>query len=158
MAQQAWIQNATVRSNILFGKEFDQEKYDAVLEACALLPDFEILPAGDQTEIGEKVRVRQFIPHIPGSGQQTISDSSRNVDIKKLGTFPKTLVNTIHRGDIIYFHLFPLRILIMQLSLWKYSLSSLIECLVMNDGVYLFMNNAGNFSMAEYFPDKSSGI
>jgi len=57
VAQQAWIQNATVRSNILFGKEFDQEKYDAVLEACALLPDFEILPAGDQTEIGEKVRV-----------------------------------------------------------------------------------------------------
>ena len=55
VAQQAWIQNATVRSNILFGKELNQEKYDAVLEACALLPDLEILTAGDQTEIGEKV-------------------------------------------------------------------------------------------------------
>ncbi|KAI0238037.1 Multidrug resistance-associated protein 1 [Lamellibrachia satsuma] len=54
VAQQAWIQNATVRSNILFGKELNQEKYDAVLEACALLPDLEILTAGDQTEIGEK--------------------------------------------------------------------------------------------------------
>ena len=55
VAQQAWIQNATVRSNILFGKELNQEMYDAVLEACALLPDLEILTAGDQTEIGEKV-------------------------------------------------------------------------------------------------------
>ena len=54
VAQVAWIQNATVRSNIVFGKDFNQERYDAVLEACALLPDLEILPAGDMTEIGEK--------------------------------------------------------------------------------------------------------
>ena len=57
VAQMAWIQNATVRSNIVFGNDFDQARYDAVLEACALLPDLEILPAGDLTEIGEKVRL-----------------------------------------------------------------------------------------------------
>ena len=55
MAQQAWIQNATVRDNILFGKPFNEERYNRILDACALRPDLQILPAGDTTEIGEKV-------------------------------------------------------------------------------------------------------
>ncbi|XP_049823779.1 multidrug resistance-associated protein 1 isoform X4 [Aethina tumida] len=54
VSQQAWIQNATLRDNILFGKKFDQKIYDNVVKACALKPDFDMLPAGDQTEIGEK--------------------------------------------------------------------------------------------------------
>ncbi|KYB25508.1 putative multidrug resistance-associated protein lethal(2)03659-like Protein [Tribolium castaneum] len=54
VSQQAWIQNATLRDNILFGKSFDKSLYDKVVEACALNPDFAMLPAGDQTEIGEK--------------------------------------------------------------------------------------------------------
>lgn len=53
--QQAWIQNATLRENIIFGKPYDPEKYDKIIEACALKPDLEILPGGDMTEIGEKV-------------------------------------------------------------------------------------------------------
>lgn len=53
--QQAWIQNATVQDNILFGREKLKTWYHRVLEGCALLPDLEILPAGDATEIGEKV-------------------------------------------------------------------------------------------------------
>lgn len=52
--QQAWIQNATLKDNILFSKPFDKKHYDRVVEACALKPDLEMLPAGDQTEIGEK--------------------------------------------------------------------------------------------------------
>uniref|UniRef100_A0A8B9BKV5 ABC-type glutathione-S-conjugate transporter n=1 Tax=Anser brachyrhynchus TaxID=132585 RepID=A0A8B9BKV5_9AVES len=52
--QQAWIQNATLKDNILFGSELDEERYQQVIKACALLPDLELLPAGDQTEIGEK--------------------------------------------------------------------------------------------------------
>jgi ABC-type multidrug transport system fused ATPase/permease subunit len=52
--QQAWIQNMTVRENILFGTPFNQERYDHVVESCALLPDLAVLQAGDQTEIGEK--------------------------------------------------------------------------------------------------------
>ena len=54
--QQAWIQNATVRDNILFGKPYDEVRYKNVLHACALETDLEILPGGDMTEIGEKVR------------------------------------------------------------------------------------------------------
>ncbi|XP_056144596.1 multidrug resistance-associated protein 1-like [Lampris incognitus] len=52
--QQAWIQNATVKDNIVFGQEKMESWYHRVVEACALLPDLEILPAGDSTEIGEK--------------------------------------------------------------------------------------------------------
>lgn len=52
--QYTWIQNASLRSNILFGREYDKEWYDQVIEACALKPDLEILPNGDMTEIGER--------------------------------------------------------------------------------------------------------
>uniref|UniRef100_A0A672I1S6 ATP-binding cassette, sub-family C (CFTR/MRP), member 3 n=1 Tax=Salarias fasciatus TaxID=181472 RepID=A0A672I1S6_SALFA len=52
--QQAWIQNATLRDNILFGKPYDEQKYCCVLDACALTPDLQVLPGGDMTEIGEK--------------------------------------------------------------------------------------------------------
>uniref|UniRef100_A0A4W5KGH1 ABC-type glutathione-S-conjugate transporter n=1 Tax=Hucho hucho TaxID=62062 RepID=A0A4W5KGH1_9TELE len=52
--QQAWIQNATLRDNILFGYPLEDSRFQATLEACALGPDLELLPGGDQTEIGEK--------------------------------------------------------------------------------------------------------
>lgn len=53
--QQAWIQNSTLRNNILFGKGFDEKQYNKVVDACALKPDLAMLPGGDSTEIGEKV-------------------------------------------------------------------------------------------------------
>lgn len=52
--QYAWIQNASVRNNILFGKEMDREWYNEVIRACALQPDLDMLPNGDATEIGER--------------------------------------------------------------------------------------------------------
>uniref|UniRef100_A0A8C7NCB7 Canalicular multispecific organic anion transporter 2-like n=1 Tax=Oncorhynchus kisutch TaxID=8019 RepID=A0A8C7NCB7_ONCKI len=52
--QQAWIQNATLRDNILFGKAYNEHKYRCCLDACALTQDLEVLPGGDLTEIGEK--------------------------------------------------------------------------------------------------------
>ncbi|XP_042794789.1 ATP-binding cassette sub-family C member 10 isoform X4 [Panthera leo] len=52
--QEPWIQFATIRDNILFGKTFDAQLYQKVLEACALSDDLSVLPAGDQTEVGEK--------------------------------------------------------------------------------------------------------
>lgn len=53
-SQVPWIQHASVRDNIIFGERFDSTKYERVIEACSLKADFEILSAGDQTEIGEK--------------------------------------------------------------------------------------------------------
>lgn len=44
VAQEPWIQHATVRDNILFGKDFDSGFYQAVLEACALTADLDVSP------------------------------------------------------------------------------------------------------------------
>lgn len=55
VAQQPWIQNLTLRENVTFGKNYDKLYYNRIVEACALLKDFAILPDGDSTEIGEKV-------------------------------------------------------------------------------------------------------
>ena len=52
--QQAWIQNATVKDNIMFGAEYDAEFYAQIIKSCALEQDLAIMPAGDKTEIGEK--------------------------------------------------------------------------------------------------------
>ncbi|XP_054699047.1 multidrug resistance-associated protein 1 isoform X2 [Grus americana] len=52
--QQAWIQNASVEDNILFGKEMDEAWFNRVIDACALQPDLESFPAGRKSEIGEK--------------------------------------------------------------------------------------------------------
>ncbi|XP_060068351.1 multidrug resistance-associated protein 1-like [Ylistrum balloti] len=52
--QQAWIQNATLQDNILFGENLQQRRYDDIVDACALVSDMDMLPGGDQTEIGEK--------------------------------------------------------------------------------------------------------
>ncbi|XP_053813142.1 ATP-binding cassette sub-family C member 6 isoform X1 [Vidua chalybeata] len=52
--QQAWVLNASVEDNILFGKEMDETWFNRVTEACALHPDLETFPAGQKSEIGEK--------------------------------------------------------------------------------------------------------
>ena len=63
VAQQAWIQNATVRNNILFGGDYNEAAYNQTIEACALKSDLDILPAGDATEIGEKVSSFLVFPY-----------------------------------------------------------------------------------------------
>ena len=53
-AQTAWILNATVRENIVFGEAFDAARYAAVLQCCQLTADLATLPHADETEIGER--------------------------------------------------------------------------------------------------------
>ncbi|KAE9400658.1 P-loop containing nucleoside triphosphate hydrolase protein [Gymnopus androsaceus JB14] len=53
-AQECWVQNATIKENIVFGLEFDEERYKKVLYQCALERDLELFQAGDETEVGEK--------------------------------------------------------------------------------------------------------
>jgi len=53
-SQQPAVFNASLKDNVLFGSPLDEARYAAVLEACALLPDLAMLPAGDATELGEK--------------------------------------------------------------------------------------------------------
>ncbi|OGM41096.1 putative ABC multidrug transporter [Aspergillus bombycis] len=52
--QYAWIQNTTIRSNILFGQDYDEVRYNQVVDACALRADLATFLDGDQTEIGER--------------------------------------------------------------------------------------------------------
>ncbi|KZV93776.1 ABC transporter [Exidia glandulosa HHB12029] len=53
-SQQAWVQNATIRENILFGKPFDETRYWQAIRDSCLESDLSILPHGDLTEVGEK--------------------------------------------------------------------------------------------------------
>ncbi|KAJ5176909.1 ABC transporter 7 [Penicillium canariense] len=53
-AQEAWLVNDTVKENIIFASPYNDKRYRAVLKACALERDIEILDAGDQTLVGEK--------------------------------------------------------------------------------------------------------
>ena len=52
--QSPWLQNASLRYNITFGKAYKESIYNKVVDACALQPDLDILAGGDMTEIGEK--------------------------------------------------------------------------------------------------------
>lgn len=54
VSQQPWIMNATVKENIVFGHRWDPKFYESTVRACALLEDFQSLPDGDRTEVGER--------------------------------------------------------------------------------------------------------
>ena len=54
VSQESWIQNTTIKNNILFNSEYSIEKYEKILELCELKHDLNILEGGDLTEIGEK--------------------------------------------------------------------------------------------------------
>lgn len=59
--QQAWIQNMSLRQNILFGKPYTRHRYQHILDACALQDDLKILVGGDMIEIGERVSQLKYI-------------------------------------------------------------------------------------------------
>ncbi|KAG0082431.1 Multidrug resistance-associated protein 1 [Podila epicladia] len=52
--QEAWLINVNLRENIVFGKDFEEERYNTVIKVCALERDLTLLSHGDMTEIGER--------------------------------------------------------------------------------------------------------
>lgn len=54
ISQIPWIQNATLRNNIIFNSDYDEVKYKKIIDLCELKNDLESLVGGDMTEIGEK--------------------------------------------------------------------------------------------------------
>ncbi|KAJ8589109.1 P-loop containing nucleoside triphosphate hydrolase protein [Rhizopogon salebrosus TDB-379] len=53
-AQSPWLRHQSIKDNIIFGQPFDEERYNDVVECCALRPDLDILEDGDDTEIGAR--------------------------------------------------------------------------------------------------------
>ena len=49
-----WIRNASLRQNVLFGQQGNEVRFREVIRACSLEHDLEVLPNGEETEIGEK--------------------------------------------------------------------------------------------------------
>jgi ATP-binding cassette subfamily C (CFTR/MRP) protein 1 len=49
-----WIRNASLRQNVLFGQPDNEDRFREVIRACSLEHDLEVLPNGEETEIGEK--------------------------------------------------------------------------------------------------------
>jgi ABC-type transport system involved in cytochrome bd biosynthesis fused ATPase/permease subunit len=70
--QIAWIQNATIKENILFGDNFDKDNYRKCIEACALSDDLNLFDSKDDTEIGEKVKQNKNIMNLEISNHQYI--------------------------------------------------------------------------------------
>uniref|UniRef100_A0A4W2EHN1 ATP binding cassette subfamily C member 4 n=1 Tax=Bos indicus x Bos taurus TaxID=30522 RepID=A0A4W2EHN1_BOBOX len=54
VSQQPWVFSGTVRSNILFGKKYEEDRYEEVIKACALGEDLQLLEDGDETVIGDR--------------------------------------------------------------------------------------------------------
>ncbi|XP_005190477.1 probable multidrug resistance-associated protein lethal(2)03659 [Musca domestica] len=53
-SQEPWLFTGTVRQNILFGQQMDKKRYNLTVKKCALERDFELLPYGDKTIVGER--------------------------------------------------------------------------------------------------------
>ncbi|XP_067942300.1 multidrug resistance-associated protein 1-like [Watersipora subatra] len=99
VSQVAFIVNASVKNNILFGNEYNEELYSKVVDACALVKDFEVLPNGDNSIIGEKGI------NISGGQKQRISLARAvysNADIYLLDD-PLSAVD-VHVGKHIFEH------------------------------------------------------
>ena len=63
-AQSPWLRHQSIKDNILFGYPFDEERYNMVVECCALKPDLDMLEDGDATEIGARYVLLVSFPSI----------------------------------------------------------------------------------------------
>ena len=57
LPQTAWVFSGTIKENILFGQLYEESKYGRIIDVCALKEDFQRLPDGDQTVVGERGEV-----------------------------------------------------------------------------------------------------
>ncbi|CAE6535559.1 unnamed protein product [Rhizoctonia solani] len=72
-AQEAWVLNETIQDNILFGSDYDEDRYNKVLTQCALDKDLVLFDTGDQTEVGEKGLTLRQVKYAPGGQKARVS-------------------------------------------------------------------------------------
>lgn len=53
-SQEPWVFGGSIKENIIFGGQFDAEKYERVIQTCALSRDLSLLPFGDNTLVGDR--------------------------------------------------------------------------------------------------------
>ncbi|KAG6909964.1 hypothetical protein DXG01_014233 [Tephrocybe rancida] len=75
-SQSAWIQNATIRENICFGRPFEEDRYWKAVNDSCLGPDLEMLPNGDLTEVGEKDPLSALDAHVGKAVFQNVLQNS----------------------------------------------------------------------------------
>ncbi|KAI9451239.1 hypothetical protein HD554DRAFT_2200515 [Boletus coccyginus] len=63
-AQSPWLRHQSIKDNILFGYPYDEERYNAIVECCALEPDLDIIEDGDQTEVDARWVSFMEFPHV----------------------------------------------------------------------------------------------
>ncbi|EEC17216.1 multidrug resistance protein, putative, partial [Ixodes scapularis] len=93
VAQQPWIQNATLKENIVFTNPSDDHRFRQIVEACALTPDLDMLPEGDATYVGDRTRL--FVTHstayLPAVDWIVFLDKGR---VGEQGTYDELLART----------------------------------------------------------------
>jgi hypothetical protein len=89
-AQSPWLRHQSIKDNILFGYPYDETRYDAVIEACALRPDLDVLEDGDATEIGARSVIWQFLLCLVYSQQCHAIEVSACPEARKQGMMRKS--------------------------------------------------------------------
>ncbi|KAI0052966.1 hypothetical protein FA95DRAFT_1579668 [Auriscalpium vulgare] len=101
-AQESWVQNETIRDNILFGAPYDEDRYEKVVLQCGLKRDFSLFEAGDRTEVGEKgltLRCEQNLSRAIYSSAETLllDDVLAALDVHT----SRWIVDKCFKGDLI---------------------------------------------------------
>ncbi|KDR68699.1 hypothetical protein GALMADRAFT_146052 [Galerina marginata CBS 339.88] len=106
-AQESWVQNETIRNNILFGSPFEEGRYNKVIHQCALTRDIELFEAGDQTEVGEngltlsggqKARITLARAVYSSADIILLDDVLASLDVHT----SKWVIDKCLKGDLIY--------------------------------------------------------
>ncbi len=54
VGDRSWLKNSTIRDNIIFGSDLNEDYYEKCIFSCGLAQDINKLPGKDLTEIGER--------------------------------------------------------------------------------------------------------
>uniref|UniRef100_A0A670YU83 Multidrug resistance-associated protein 4 n=1 Tax=Pseudonaja textilis TaxID=8673 RepID=A0A670YU83_PSETE len=104
VSQQPWVFSGTVRNNILFGKDYQKEKYEKVLRVCALkkqLEDGDLTIVGDRGATlsgGQKARINLARAVYQDADIYLLDDPLSAVDAEvSRHLFEKCICQTLHK-------------------------------------------------------------